>query len=154
LDQKYQGIRVPECEHQAADVQRKFPFSDYAISCMFSHADVAEGSGIRHRELLRRFQNNSSGDLLKWVQYRNTFQCHKVCKYTKEVHLLYILAEQYLANLGKVLIDDSVDVNARGQRYGNALQVASVGGHERLIQLLVESGASINTVGQYCGRGT
>jgi hypothetical protein len=29
----------------------------------------------------------------------------------------------------------------------NALQAASVGGYERLTQLLVESGASINTVG-------
>jgi hypothetical protein len=121
LDQKHRDIRVPECKLQAAEVQRKFPFSDYAVSYLFSHADVAEASGIRHREFLRRFRTNSSGDLLKWVQYRNTFQRHKVRKYTMEVHLLYILAEQNLANLGKVLIDDNVDVNARGQRYGNAL---------------------------------
>ena len=146
LNQNYQGKSVPECD-QAADVQRKFPFAEYAVSYMFSHADVAEASGIRHREFLRRFQGNGSNDLLKWVQSRNTFQRHRVRKYTMEVHLLYILAEQNLANLGKVLIDDKVDVDARGERYGNALQAACVGGHEQMTKLLVESGASINAVG-------
>jgi ankyrin repeat protein len=146
LNQNYQGESVPECD-QAADVQRKFPFSEYAVSCMFSHADVAEASGIRHREFLRRFHGNGSNDLLKWIQFRNTFQRYRVRKYTMEVHLLYILAEQNLANLGKVLIDDKVDVDARGERYGNALQAACVGGHEQMTKLLVESGASINVVG-------
>jgi ankyrin repeat protein len=146
LNQNYQGESVPECD-QAADVQRKFPFSEYAVSYMFSHADVAEGSGIRHQEFLRRFQGNGSNDLLKWIQSRNTFQRHRVRKYTMEVHLLYILAEQNLTNLGKVLIDDKVDVDARGERYGNALQAACVGGHEQMTKLLVESGASINAVG-------
>jgi hypothetical protein len=121
VDQKYQGTRVPDCQHQAENVRHQFPFSDYAVSCMFSHADVTKASGIRHREFLRRFQNNSSGCQLKWVQYRNTFQRHKVRKYTMEVHLLYILAEQNLANLGKVLINDNVDVNARGQWYGKCI---------------------------------
>jgi ankyrin repeat protein len=140
------GESVPECD-QATDVQQKFPFSEYAVGYMFSHGDVAEASGIPHREFLRRFQGNGSHDLLKWIQFRNTFQRHRVRKYTTKVHLLYILAEHNLASLGKSLIDDKVDVNARGERYGNALQAACVGGHEQMTELLIENGARINAEG-------
>jgi ankyrin repeat protein len=140
------GESVPECD-QATDVQQKFPFSEYAVGYMFSHGDVAEASGIPHREFLRRFQGDGSHDLLRWIQFRNTFQRHKIRKYTTKAHLLYILAEQNLANLGKSLIDDKVDVNARGQRYGNALQAACVGGHEQMTELLIENGARINAQG-------
>ncbi|KIW71217.1 hypothetical protein, variant [Phialophora macrospora] len=142
----YQGESVRRCG-QATDVQQKFPFAEYAVNCMFSHADVAEVSGIPHREFLRRFQGHGTQDLLKWIWFRNTFQLYRVRQYTTKVHLLYILAEQNLASLGKVLIDDKVDVNARGQRYGNALQAACVGGHEQMTELLIENGARINAEG-------
>jgi len=36
-----------------------------------------------------------------------------------------------------------VDVNAQDGYYGNALQAASLGGHEKIVQLLLEKGADI-----------
>ncbi len=47
-----------------------------------------------------------------------------------QAHLLYVLAEQGLANLGKALIDDKVDVNACAEGYATALQGASLWSHE------------------------
>ncbi|KIX08700.1 uncharacterized protein Z518_03357 [Rhinocladiella mackenziei CBS 650.93] len=148
LDQKkYQPRSIPECTHPREEIQRELPLAEYIVNHMFSHADIAEGNGIRNRQFLRRFQARNSDDRLKWVQYRNTFQRHRARKYTVEVNLLYILAEQNLANLARVLIDDKANVNAHGQRYGNALQTTCAGGHHQMAQLLVERGADVGATG-------
>ncbi len=41
----------------------------------------------------------------------------------------------------------SVDVNAQGGYYGNALQAASYGGHEEVVKLLVHQGADVDAQG-------
>ncbi|OCT55076.1 Pfs, NB-ARC and Ankyrin domain protein [Cladophialophora carrionii] len=146
LNPDYRGEFIPKWA-QPLDLQQKFPFSKYASTCMFPHADVAESRGIPHRAFLRRFQSKDSHELLKWIRFRNSFQRLEVYEYTLDVHLLYILAEKNLANLANVLIDDGVDVNARGGSYGNALQAACAKYREQMAKLLVESGANINAQG-------
>lgn len=39
-------------------------------------------------------------------------------------------------------------------RHGNALQAASQGGHEKIVQMLLEKGANVNAPGGQCGIGT
>jgi ankyrin repeat protein len=46
----------------------------------------------------------------------------------------------------KLLLEKGADVNAQGG-YGNALQAASVGGHEGIMKLLLEKGADVNAQG-------
>jgi hypothetical protein len=41
-----------------------------------------------------------------------------------------------------MLLDKGADVNAQGGFYGNALQAASGGGHEKIVQMLAENRAS------------
>ncbi|KAK5947991.1 hypothetical protein OHC33_010975 [Knufia fluminis] len=41
--------------------------------------------------------------------------------------------------------------NAQRARYSNALQAASAGGHEKVVQILVEQGADVNTQGGHFG---
>ena len=41
----------------------------------------------------------------------------------------------------KVLLDAGVDVNAQGEGYGTALQAASIGGHEKVVKMLLDAGA-------------
>ena len=36
----------------------------------------------------------------------------------------------------QLLLDNGAEVNAQGGEYGNALQAASCGGHEKIVQLL------------------
>lgn len=134
----------PECRQKTEDVRRRLPFAEYVIDHMFSHADIAEANRISQKEFLDCLDKYY---LQAWVQYRNTFQRHNVRKYTKDVHLLYILAEQNLCNLVKILIRRKVDVNARGERYGNALQAASASGHENMVRLLLESRAKVDAIG-------
>jgi len=40
-----------------------------------------------------------------------------------------------------MLVDAGADVNAQGGRYGNALQAALEGGHEKVAQVLMNAGA-------------
>jgi hypothetical protein len=42
-------------------------------------------------------------------------------------------------------------INAQGGDYGNALQAASTGGHERVVRLLLDGNADVHVQGSYCG---
>jgi ankyrin repeat protein len=41
----------------------------------------------------------------------------------------------------ELLLSKGADVNAQGGRHGNALQAASVEGHEKVVELLLGGGA-------------
>jgi hypothetical protein len=58
----------------------------------------------------------------------------------------------YAALLGfsivtKLLLDAGAEVNMQGGHYGNALQAASVGGHEQVAKTLLDAGAKVNAQG-------
>ena len=41
-----------------------------------------------------------------------------------------------------MLLEKGADVNAQGGDYGNALQAASAGGYDKVVQMLLENGAN------------
>jgi ankyrin repeat protein len=51
----------------------------------------------------------------------------------------------------QMLLDGGADVNAQGGEYGNALQAASAGGHEKAVRMLLDAGAEVNAQGGWCG---
>ena len=141
--------RMDASEHgKARDAgPMKFPFIEYAVIYIFAHADAAEGGGVSQKAFLRDFGRETNKKLRKWILFRNLFQRYQIRRYTPEAKLLYIISEQNLSNLVGVLIEDSVDVNTKGERYGNALQAACVNGHERTARLLVDAQADVNAKG-------
>ena len=50
-----------------------------------------------------------------------------------------------------MLIEQGVNVNAQGGYYGNALQAASLRGHEKVVTMLIEQRADVNAQGGYYG---
>jgi ankyrin repeat protein len=48
-----------------------------------------------------------------------------------------------------MLVDAGADVNAQGGYYGNALQAASDGSHEKIVQTLLDSGTDQDVKDQY-----
>ncbi len=49
------------------------------------------------------------------------------------------------------VINVSIEINAQGGQFGNALQAASCGGHEKMVQLLLDKGADVNAQGGRLG---
>ncbi|KAH7117475.1 hypothetical protein EDB81DRAFT_767262 [Dactylonectria macrodidyma] len=54
-------------------------------------------------------------------------------------------------NTVQMLLEKGVDVNAKGGRYGSAVQAASSGGYDEIVQLLLEKGADVNTEDGFYG---
>ncbi|KAJ7814264.1 ankyrin repeat-containing domain protein [Mycena olivaceomarginata] len=49
------------------------------------------------------------------------------------------------------LLEKGADVNAQGEKYGNALYAASDGGHTEIVRALLEKGADVNAQGGWYG---
>jgi ankyrin repeat protein len=47
----------------------------------------------------------------------------------------------------KLLLESSVDVNAQGGQYTDALQAALQRNHKAIVKLLLENGANVNALG-------
>jgi ankyrin repeat protein len=145
---------LPKANSEAARDLRertseKFPFLEYAVHNIFSHADAAHNYGILQGEFLKDFESFDNFKLRKWINLNNFFQRYQIRRYTLEAKLLYILSEQNLSNLIQALLDDKAeaDVNAMGERYGSAIQAASVNGYARIVRLLIDAGANVNILG-------
>jgi ankyrin repeat protein len=142
---------LPSANSQAAKDLRNqtletFPFLEYAVHNIFSHADTAQSRGISQKDFLREF-DPPSFTVRKWINFDSIFQRYPIRRYTLNAKLLYILSEKNLSNLVEVLLDGKADVDALGERYGNAIQAASANGHARIVRLLIDAGANINVVG-------
>jgi hypothetical protein len=111
---------VPGANSQAAKALRNktseaFPFPEYAVHNIFSHADTAQGCGISQKDFLREF-DYPSFTVRKWINFNSIFQRYQIRRYTLEARLLYILSEKNLSNLVEVLLDSKADVDALGER--------------------------------------
>ena len=113
---KRKRVDIEEDEVVATDASKKLPFLEYAITNMFAHADDAESVKVSQRDFLKHFTGEDSAEMKKWIRFRNTFQRHKIRRYTPEAKLLYIFSEKNLFHLVRALIEDLVDVNAKGER--------------------------------------
>jgi ankyrin repeat protein len=123
-----------------------FPFLEYAVHNIFTHAEAAQGCGVSQKDFLREYESHNS-KLRKWAILDGIFQRYKIRRYTPGVKLLYIFSEQNLSNLVQTLSDNKSDFNAPEERYGSAIQAASVKGYARIVRLLIDAGADVNVVG-------
>jgi ankyrin repeat protein len=104
-------IKGKATERSAQAIVEKYLFLPYSVNNVLYHADAAEGYGITQNHL-RHFP------LDRWVEYNNVFEKHEVRKYTKDVTLLYLLAERNLKSLIKASpsILDCLEIG--NERYG------------------------------------
>jgi ankyrin repeat protein len=64
---------------------------------------------------------------------------------------LYYAAMLGLSTITRLLLDAGADVNAQGELFSNALQVALWGGHEQVVKMLLNKGADVNAQGGHFG---
>jgi ankyrin repeat protein len=104
-------VERKEVDRLAQETVRKNPFLPYSVNNVLYHADAAEGYGITQHHL-QHFP------LDRWVKYHNLFEKHEVRRYTKDVTLLYLMAERNLKSLikGSPFILGCLDIG--NERYG------------------------------------
>jgi ankyrin repeat protein len=128
----------------------EFPFIEYATENMFNHANIAEGYNLLQKDFLQSFESASptgQTSRTRWIAFHNILQRHQIRRYTPTAEFLYIFAEKGFQNLVRDLLDGKSNVNATGERYGNALQAASTNGYTAIVQLLIDAGAKVNISG-------
>ncbi|KAJ9661139.1 hypothetical protein H2198_002083 [Neophaeococcomyces mojaviensis] len=131
----------------ASDLKDNYPFLEYSVTSLFQHVDTAHSQGIHQTDFLETLCRAGGECFGRWVHFRNIFERFAARRYTLQVSILYTATEQNLMSLVQCLIERQVNVNTRGERYGNALQAACFAGNEKMARLLVKSGADVNAVG-------
>ena len=129
---------------QPDEIRMTFPLAEYCARYWMIHAVEAEEKDETLQGFIRKF----------FCNHRN-LQCYSLCQ--PDHHPSHNLSQQnlvlalYYASFGGlvnavdyILSQKNVDVNAEGGYYSNALQAASVHGHEKVVELLLKAGANVN----------
>ena len=112
-----------------------FPFLDYAVRNVLYHADIAAGCGIAQENLIQSFP------LARWIKLNNLFKKHEVRRHTKDVSLLYILAEGNMSNLIRAHPSILSCFEVEKERYGPPIFAALATGSEEAVRTFVEAHA-------------
>ena len=128
------------------NARTQLPFLEYAVNHVFKHANDAQGQGISQGSFLESLKATPE-DLERWVWARNRFERYKIREYTSRVTLLYIFSETNQEELVKSILQNPIDWDSTGERYGSALQAACANGHDRIACLLIKAGVDINVSG-------
>jgi ankyrin repeat protein len=132
--------------HQAA-CSGSLPFLQYAVLNVFRHSDTAQGCGFPQKDFLKKFSRNDMNNLIFWKDFYDAFSTGGGASYGLKTELLYILSDQNLPNLVRVLLEDGVSADAYGSFYGTAIQTAAAHGNQEVFRLLLAAGADINIPG-------
>ena len=128
------------------------PLAHYAAEHWVKHAKMAEKGPVRTTALLSMELLMADGEgFLNWIRIWNSDISwgHMRVGLEDLASPLYYVSSADLLESAKMLIEGSMDVNAPGGFYGNALQAASNSGYIDLVHLLLNNGADINAQGGY-----
>ena len=82
--------------------------------------------------------------LLPQHSYWFKMYCDSTYLESKDWTSLGIASLLGLKHVAESFLNEGADVNAQGGYYGNALQAASEGGHDQVVQMLLDKGADID----------
>lgn len=127
----------------------------YAAEYWMSHAEQSADYAPETATVALKLLSVENPAYLNWIRIfdpERPWDEPDLAKSPKEIALpLYYAALFGLSDVLKLLLDQGADVNARSGQYGNALQAASGGGHERSVRLLLAGGAHVNAKSPSCG---
>jgi ankyrin repeat protein len=134
-----------------ADADNELPFLQYATQSVLFHADAAAAGGISQDDWLRNFP------LPRWSSLHNTCERYRARRYSKNVTLLYILAENNLGALIPVQasISGQNGLEIEADRFGlplfAALATKSKKSALAILQIIAQAEQSLPKLHDLCG---
>lgn len=144
-------LQFQDSDFSSVEEIREFKLAQYAATYWVSHAQVRpELEDALSQRILQLFSDKRA--FLNWLRLYDpdyswsTFDANK--KLEESQTPLYYASLFGLVTIVQALVSKSItNVNAKGGRYGNALQAASYGGHTEVVNLLLCEGADANAQG-------
>jgi hypothetical protein len=146
---------IPKEAYQ--ELRRKYPFLGYAASYILDHAEKVLGEGVVGLPVvaIEKWLRDGSSWFEWWKSFLNATHAsneHDYLERNMDAGLLYMLSLCGYGSLVKcILAGEGAEVNAQGGHYGNALQAASWGGKQQIVELLLKAGAEVNAQGGHFG---
>jgi hypothetical protein len=134
----------------------EFALAKYSAQQWITHLELNGAQDAESVTLIIKLLNPEGAANLTWIRLYDPDHIWEGTNFTRTLPMivppLYRASDFGLADVVRRLISESdTDINAQGGYYGNALQAASVRGHEQVVKLLLDKGAEINAQGGYYG---
>jgi ankyrin repeat protein len=125
--------KTAEAHSLRQDALRQFPFLDYALGNIFTHADDAQAEGVSQQHFLEEYEHA----LCKWVRLNNIFEKHQVRRHSVDIDLKYIFAERNHSRLIELMLKDSPATLSSSGRWENCIFAAIANDHHQVFEVLV-----------------
>jgi ankyrin repeat protein len=142
----------------------QFPFAQFSARFWVHHHRNAAGGVSQLKKLVLRIFKEHQESFYNWVKIYDVDKPWELSKIHQSNSSQIPPPEYYASLLGldwvlHALLDIKREDggrksdlgNSHGGHFGNALQAASVGGHEKVIQMLLNVGAEVNAQGGHFG---
>ncbi|CAI7592328.1 unnamed protein product [Penicillium pancosmium] len=131
------------------NIKEDFPMAELAAELWSGYAVLAQASEGIVQMTVRFLEKEST--FQQWARLHQPDRAWDKDPGPPRGSRLYYASFIGLIAPAQALIIKGADINAQGGEYGNALQAASVGGHQDIVKLLLDQGADINEQGGYYG---
>ncbi|KAJ6037053.1 Pfs NACHT and Ankyrin domain protein [Penicillium herquei] len=129
-----------DCSHKK--IQRDFPMARFAAESWTDHAALAQVSEEIVRMTVNFLQDEET--FQRWGRLYQADRTWDIDPGPPRGSRLYYACFSGLVATARDLIGKGTDVNTQSGYYGNALQAASLGGHQEVVNLLLDKGAYVN----------
>lgn len=126
----------PEETSLREETKAKFPFLEYAVNHVLSHADSAQKCGIDQTGFLSTFSCE------RWITFDNLLQKHQTRRHDSDAPLIYLLAEHNSANLIQLHPQRhlGLTLSTEFERYNLPIAAAlALGNHDAIRMLAIEA---------------
>ncbi|KAK2609803.1 hypothetical protein N8I77_003283 [Diaporthe amygdali] len=117
------------------DIRLKFPFLEYSVQNLLYHSNFAQQNGLEQGRFLADFP------LQRWILLNNALEHHGFRRHTKSVSLLYILAENNLADLIQIHPRRKFCFHVEAERYGAPIFAAVFNNSHLAVRMLLRAQA-------------
>ncbi|EAQ90477.1 hypothetical protein CHGG_02412 [Chaetomium globosum CBS 148.51] len=127
------------------EIKRDFPMARFAAEVWTYYATFAQASENMVQTTVRFLEEEVT--FQRWARLYQSDRAWDDDPGPPLGSRLYYACFAGLVTPAQILISKGADVNGQGGFYGNALQAASLKGHQEIVKLLLDKGADVNAQG-------